>query len=673
MQFEDFNKLLMESVYNLMGDRIRLFKADCNAYKMESLWLESFPPEFNGILRERRVHECNACLRFIRLYGGIVDIVNGKKISIWDFDIDDPEYGPPVKALQEYVHSHAVAGPFLTETNRLGTQCNTELRDGKTFKWHHLYIELPGLVCLEESLHGRAWSEAKSTYHVFQRGIKEIKPEAIDVVMSLIAENNLYRGNEWGSVLKSFSLEQAAYSEIPTDEYLWERMVRLDQSIARLRNTSMGTLLVDLSEGKELEAAVSGYEKMVAPENYKRPNPVYSRRQVQQAQEELASRGMLSSITRRYARIEDITVRDVLFANRDAVMRMQGDVFSEMMEEVATHPSKFDNLVHVSARSFLEDVVPNTEKLEVFVENSHIPNFMSLIAPQDKAAPSLFKWDNGFSWAYNGNITDSSMRQQVQAAGGKTDGCLRMSIMWNENRDNEDDLDLYCKESTGSIIYYGNAGRRHQSSGRLDVDVRVPGGKVAVENIIWTDISEMPDGDYNMRVHCYYSRGGTSGFKAEIEFDGKIFEFERKERLSWNQYVDVAIVNKKGDTFSLVELMPSRNSSKDIWGIKTNTFHPVSVLMKSPNHWDGELGFGAEHLFFMLKGCKNPATPNGFFNEFLKNDFMPLRKFFAALGTKMAVAPDDEQLSGVGFNTTQRNNLICRASAGESICMKVVF
>ncbi|WP_299054118.1 hypothetical protein [uncultured Eubacterium sp.] len=389
----------------------------------------------------------------------------------------------------------------------------------------------------------------------------------------------------------------------------------------------------------------------------------------------------MDSLQRRFANLNDITVNNVLFSNKSAARRMVGadDIFGQMEKDVAVSPKKFSKVEEISAQDFIDKVLPTAKEIEAFVENKHEKNFVSMIAPVNPDAKTMFKWNNGLSWAYSGNITDSDMKKNVKAAGGNVDGVLRFSIMWNEGQNDNSDLDAHCKEPDGNEIYFNNCRKPSMSrcGGQLDVDITHPmeqmNGKPSVENITWADMSRMKPGVYKFFVNQYAARG-SKGFKAEIEFNGEIFAFEYNRPVSGNVQVAEVTLDANGN-FSIKEKLSGSSSvsSREIWGVNTNQFVPVSVISYSPNYFDEQDGIGHRHLFFFLKDCVNSEEPNGFYLEFLDNDLMKHKRVFEALGAKCHVEDTDDQLSGIGFSMTKRADLVVKVKGATERVMKIKF
>ena len=199
-------------------------------------------------------------------------------------------------------------------------------------------------------------------------------------------------------------------------------------------------------------------------------------------------------------------------------------------------------------------------------------------------------------------------------------------------------------------------------------------GEPAVENIRFKDKSKLRYGDYLFRVHQFSARSGNSGFEAEIEFDGKIYNFTYYKPLSQDEYVNVAIVRYNEDgTFSIKPLLDSSASNLTVWNTKMNDFVPVNLICYSPNYW-GDNKVGNKHVFFMLKDCINDSRPNAWFNEYLKVELKQNhRKVMEALGRAAKVEPSDNQLSGLGFATTKRQKVIFKVVVdGEEKKYKVI-
>ena len=680
MDFKNVKNALAENFSRISATNI-LFETDIDKDYLWNLYLNSFPEGTNPIYRERRIYDCSACRQFIRNIGGAVYIDEDLNIhSIFEFDTGSKTFQPVMDAMAIYVTSRPIVDIYFNDSSTVGIDKNRELLDDGTVKtWDHFFVTLPPTMY---NTHKTRISIEKARIrdrkNVFKRSLDEISMDAIDTVLELIYSNTLYKGEEWKTYLEVLRKNKELYMAVPEDKkevYAWKRAIKLNDAVGKIRNHSIGVLLTDISEGIDLDSAVRRYETIVAPTNYKRPKAIYTKKMLEEAKQKITELGYLDSLPRRFATLDDITVNNILFSNKDAAKRISGDVFDDMIEDIAVDPKKFSRVEEVSAEKFVNDVLPTAKSLEILLENRHTKNMVSLIAPVNKDAKSMFKWNNGFSWAYAGNITDSDIRENVKNAGGKVDGVLRFSIQWNEAGTDNCDLDAHCVEPNGYEIYFGSARRPSASpmGGQLDVDIIHPNGRVAVENITWGDSRRMKEGTYTFYVH-QYSGSARHGFRAEIEFNGTIYSFDYGKTMRSGEKIRVAEVRMdQYGNFTLKELIPSSVSTREIWGLKTNSFAPVTVVMYSPNYWDDQQGIGHRHYFFMLKDCVNPEQPNGFYNEFLDNRLNEHKRVFEALGSKLAVASTDDQLSGIGFSATKRNDLVIKVKGATERIMKIKF
>lgn len=661
--FKDFKKAIDQQLKNMSKDE--LFTVNVDKDELWNLYLDSFPEGTNEIFRERREYDCSCCRNFVKNIGNVVSIIDGKITTIWDITTGIEKYDIVCKVLSEKIASCEVSGIYRSKFKKVGTDYNMEDINNEPKKWEHFFHVLDDKFVLpyNQSV-GDFNGDRKADRDVLKRGLTEITLESLEQVEELINQNSIYRGSEHLQSVKGFITLKKEHQAIENKElYYWTKSAELKQ-LSRFRNSVIGTLVVDISNGVDLEDAVKMFETKVAPQNYKRSSALITASMIKKAEEKVSKLGISESLNRRYAVTEDITVNNVIYADREAKSVMSGSVFDDLKSDVSEKVPNLDRVQEVTIDKFIKDVVPTATTIELMPENGHINNLVSLIAPVNAESPNILKWNNNFSWSYNGEVTDS-MKETVKKFGGKVDGVLRFSIQWNDKGQNKNDLDAHCM-SPNEHIYYQN------KAGKLDVDIINPGNNVAVENIIYTRKSNMFEGDYKFFVNNY---SGTSGrdFTAEIEFDGKIYEFEYKGKFRSGQNIDVAVVNySKSKGFTITEKLPSTKSSKDIWSIKTVKWQKVSMIMNSPNHWDGNKT-GNKHYFFMLDSCKNPDKSRGLYNEFLLNDLMEHRKVFEVLGSKLKAEESENQLSGLGFSSTISNSVLCKVTGKTNRIIKIKF
>ena len=669
MNFENFSKAVAVQ-YNKLISMGELFYVEMERDELFGIYLSSFPAGTNNIYKTRLEYDCNCCKQFIRNTGHVVAIKDGVVHTLWDVSLGDiePNFQIVADACAAHVKSKAIAGIFRSDVKRIGTPSNFD-NDGN--KWNHFSYDLPKefIVAKDESL-AQFKGKTQTNKELLERGVKEIQQESCETVHDLIKQNSLYRGEEH---LQTVKLAVDCIKEFKKAKdksmWLWVKSAGLGMA-SRFKNSVIGTLLVDLSTNVELEDAVKMFESKVAPQNYKRPTALVTQKMIDQAAAKIETLGLSDSIARRCATAEDLTINNVLFADRPTKPKMTGGLLADLAP-TASSKAKFDKVQEVTIEEFIKNIVPTATSLEVQVSNKQLNNFVTLVAPVHTDSAKLFKWDNNFSWSYSGEVADS-MKERVKAAGGNVEGVLRFSIQWNEKGGNRNDFDAHCIEPGGNHICFSNKGHRHRSSGMLDVDIIDPGSNIAVENIIYTDTRSMPEGVYTFYVNNYNDRGGV-GFDAEIEFDGTVFPISYTKKMRTGENVVVAEVKyTKKDGFKMITDLSGTTQTKDVWNVQTNTWLKVNMLLNSPNHWDGN-STGNKHWFFILDKCKNPDSVRGFYNEFLRDDLTEHRKVFELLSAKFKAESSDNQLSGVGFSSTLDNTLLCKVGGAFERVIKIKF
>jgi len=660
--FINFKKTLQDKFEELLKNP-NLYYVSIDRDEIWEQYLNGFVDTF-----DKQYHTCNCCKSFLRQFGGIVSIENNKMISIWDdLDVEDI-YKKSVNNLSKYIHSLPITDVFFSDVEKAGTDKSLDVTNNKT--WEHFFIKIPKSFVIKKSGIDSIRSEKRVNKEVLKRSLDELTIESTETVLELISQNSLYRGKEFEAMLNEFLKLQKEYSKIKNtkdkDYYCWVKSTSISSSLSRIRNTAIGTLLINLSENLDLDLAVTKYEKIVAPTNYKRPTSLVTPKMIENAKQKLQELGLFDSLDRRYANETDININNVLYTDSSTQIK---NVFDEMVSETKINPKTLSKVEEIKIEDFIKNILPSSKSIEVYLENKHLNNMVSLLTSSDKDSVSLFKWNNNYSWNYTGGVTDS-IKERVKSAGGQIEGELRISLSWN----NYDDLDLHVVTPNSKHIYYGDK-KPINCNGTLDVDMNAGSGgtREPVENVIFENKNKMIEGKYSVYVRNFSRREKNyTGYIVQIECQGELYEFpynENPNNQCDSEYITFEYSKISGVKFN--KNVTTKTSDKTKWNLTTNQFHKVNEIMLSPNHWDNPIG--NKHYMFFLNGCISDEKCRPFYNEFLNENLNEHRKVLEILSSKLEVPNVSNQLSGLGFSETQKNDIIVRVKGSFTRTLKLIF
>lgn len=674
--FPTFATIVQKSFYGITKEPA--FVVDVDGDALYQAYLAAFPAGTNPMFKNRTEHDCSCCRQFVRRVGGVVSISNGELVTVWDkaAETAPAPYNIVAAALRDLVKKANVVDIFRVSTKEasFGAQQSLSLdkETQRAQKWSHFYTGEIAVGCRSASP-DQARGDYRTTVQVFERGLRELSATAIDEVLDLISQNALYRGEEHKKAVVQFRTAQKKYLSASSDRarhlHVW---ASANDPSSRFRNTVIGTLVQDLSEGRDLEQAVKSFEAKVAPTNYKRTTALITPGMVKNAMKTIEELGLEPTLERRFATIKDISVNDVKWVDGTVKPLMKGGiggVLAQLAEPSKSLGNEVERAEDISLDDFVARILPETTSLELFFKNELSGNLMSLTAPVHPEPKQLFRWTNDFAWSYGGNVADS-IKERVKKAGGKVEGVMRVSLSWF----NYDDLDLHVYEPPGRGM---NATREHihfrnkigWTGGRLDVDMNAGHGQTrdAVENVAWS--SKPADGPYRVVVNNFTHRETNDpGFVVEVESNGRVTHFTYNKAVRNQQDITVATLYVKNGVIERFEpgdpAITVGSVSQDKWGLKTEQFVRVTAVTLSPNFW-GDNAVGNKHTFFVLEGAHNDEPTRGFYNEFLHPRLEQHRKVFEVIGEKTKCQPTEGQLSGLGFSSTKKESFIVRARQGK--------
>ena len=708
---KNFQKLMQNKFVEMMQTG-KLFRVQLTGNEIWEMYINAFPAEQNPIFRapDSSVHNCNHCKNFIRRYGNIVAIdANYNVVSMFDVDADS-EYLQSAKAISSAIKESKVVEVFFetfaelyklpyescSKSNavfQLGTISNTKrytkeeaekygvVKADEIRTFNHLALSLDKQFVdfsgnSVESIMG-AYRDAKN---VFQRAMETISLDTLNLVKDLINQGSLLDGATHLFKLDAIIPLKTEYDTLSAnqrDNWCWIKSYKFQ--LAKFRNELIGVLCTELAEGKELNSACQSWNKRVDPVNYMKTTAPITKKQIEEARKFVTENGYTESFNRRFATIDDIKVSEILHSNIGNGEIKSVSIFDGVKPNSTRHKrNEFDGIEEVGIEKFMKDILPTCTSVEAYLSNLHDGNLVSLTTANIKESKPIFKWSNNYSWTFNGNLAGKSqIKDAVKTAGGRVDGVLRFSMIWNDGdgRDNSD-LDVWCEQPDRVRIGYSQnyradrGNQRTDMSGQLDLDNTNPSGKLAIENIYFADLRKMGNGVFKFWVNQYREHN-SQGFKAEIEFNGETYTYEYNRAVHGN--IHVAEVTLKDGAFSIKHILPeSAVTSKVLYGLESNQFHKVNLVCLSPNHWNGET-IGNKHYFFMLENCKSPVAIRGFHNENLLPELAEHRKVLEVLGATNMIESTSGQLSGLGFNATVRDELIVKLQGTHKRMVRIKF
>jgi hypothetical protein len=366
-----------------------------------NLYLKQFPAE------HRQHYTCNECRKFFERYADLVTIdAKGNAKSVMFSDSPSGDFAYIFDNLRAVIEGSTVEKMFVTSEKKWGIAV--------TGQWEHFAVVPPKKFVFVETLDSKGepletayQAEAKKTaeFNTMVRALVEYSAETLETAMSIINADVLFRGDAVAARAKW--LQDVILTQKKTKNarnrhnLLWLAVATAPVGFAKPRGNSLGSLLDNIAEGKDLDQVRAEFAAVMDPSKHGRPQTAPGAGNIQQAERVIDALGMTSALDRRFARIEEI---QKMWVPRPVHAGGTSGVFGHLAprdrkKAEATQlnlPSK-----KMTLEKFVTTVVPTAEEIEVKMQS--VMPFIALLTQTDPNAKPILQWDdakkrNPFSW-----------------------------------------------------------------------------------------------------------------------------------------------------------------------------------------------------------------------------------------------------------------------------------
>lgn len=402
-EFTDFTKANDRQARSFCGD------APIFSTATEGLY-DAYLGQFVG--NARQIHTCNTCKAFIKNYGGLVRVINGKTISVaWNPDLAPVLYREVIAAMKFEVERRPVENVFYSKERVLGTPVTGRGAQ----KWTHFYLTTPAGAQhrarhLEPS---QVMAEKSEDFKNMKRALAEFPKGLVDSAVGILEADVLYRAEKVLGPAKFLQTLHTNMSKVrqhrQKDNVLWEAVATAPPGFCHPRSSMIGTLLEDLSSGLSMTQVLQRFKEKMHPLQYQRPQAAPAAGNIAQAEKLVEKLGITPALVRRQATLKDLQL--IWTPTKETPKKAETTTaFSHVKakKETPAQPTfSTADQKKVTFNYLKNKVLPFAKKIEVFLPSGN-EDYTGFTTQKDPYAPPILQWDSQdvrnpvSSYVYNG-------------------------------------------------------------------------------------------------------------------------------------------------------------------------------------------------------------------------------------------------------------------------------